>query len=79
MLRREATSRISSIITLVLASIAAIFSTIVFLIDVSLVAIARNKLKDHTDNLTLNWGNAVCRLFGVDALKYELIVPRRFG
>lgn len=58
-------SRISSIVTLVFTSLAAIITTIVFLIDVSFVAIVHNKVKKDTDNdLQLNWGNAVWMVLG---------------
>lgn len=61
MLRRGSagtTSRASSLVTMVLGVLAALITTIVFLVDVSLVAIVRHKI--DSGDLTLNWGNAVC-------------------
>jgi hypothetical protein len=60
MLRRGSagtTSRASSALTAVFGGLAALVTTVVFLIDVSLVAIVKNRI-DSSD-LTLNWGNAV--------------------
>lgn len=54
------TARLPSLITLGFGILAALFTTIVFLIDVILVAVVRNHVKNDTDNdVTLNWGNAV--------------------
>jgi hypothetical protein len=61
MLRRGSagtTSRVSSALTTIFGGLAALVTTVVFLIDVSLVAIVKNKI-DSSD-LSLNWGNAVC-------------------
>lgn len=42
----------------------ALLSTIVFLIDVILVAVVRSHIKSETDGIvTLAWGNAVCFLY----------------
>ncbi|KAJ6630692.1 actin cortical patch SUR7/pH-response regulator pali [Mycena sp. CBHHK59/15] len=62
MLRRGAngTSRLPSLLTLGIGLLTAILTTIVFLIDVILVAVVRNHVHKDTDGvLTLNWGNAV--------------------
>jgi hypothetical protein len=41
-------------------SLAAFLTTVVFLIDVILVAVVRKRIRDATDNdLDLVWGNAV--------------------
>jgi xanthine/uracil permease len=54
------TSRLPSLLALVLGIITAILTTIVFIIDVSLVAVVRSHVhKDTEGALTLNWGNAV--------------------
>lgn len=61
-LRRGAngTSRFPSLITLGVGLLAAVLTTVVFLIDVIFVAVVRHKVKDASDgNLNLNWGNAV--------------------
>jgi len=53
------TSRLPSLLTLGAGLIAALITTIAFLIDVILVAIARNKVKDLNEDVSLVWGNAV--------------------
>jgi len=62
MLRRGAngTSRLPSLLALGVGLITAVLTTIVFLIDVILVAVVRGKVHKDTDGLlTLTWGNAV--------------------
>ncbi|KAJ7219178.1 pali-domain-containing protein [Mycena pura] len=62
MLRRGAngTSRLPSLLALVVGLITAVLTTVVFLIDVILVAVVRSKVHKDTDGLlTLTWGNAV--------------------
>jgi hypothetical protein len=54
-------SRVASTVTLLFASVATLITIIVFLVDVSFVAIVRNKVKDETHDLQINWGNAVRR------------------
>lgn len=64
MLRRgqNGTARLPSLLTLIVGSLAAVLTTIVFLIDVILVAVVRHRIQKASDgDLTLNWGNAVCR------------------
>ncbi|THU86424.1 pali-domain-containing protein [Dendrothele bispora CBS 962.96] len=62
---RQAASRLIYLVTLGVGILAALFSTIVFLIDVILVAVVRNHVNDQTDgDLTLNWGNAVWMCLG---------------
>ncbi|KJA27541.1 hypothetical protein HYPSUDRAFT_63219 [Hypholoma sublateritium FD-334 SS-4] len=54
------TSRLPSLITLVVGSLAALLTTVVFLIDVIFIAVARHRVADATDDtVTLSWGNAV--------------------
>lgn len=53
------TSRLPSLLTLGVGLTAALLTTIAFLIDVILVAIARNHVKDLNQDVSLNWGNAV--------------------
>ena len=62
MLRRGSndSGRVPTIVTLAAGYLAAVLATIVFLIDVIVIAVVRNKVRDATDNLTMNWGNAVC-------------------
>lgn len=68
-------SRISSILTLGFASLAAIISSIVFLIDVTFIATVHNKVKKDTDNdLELNWGNAVWMVLGATIVLWISIV-----
>jgi len=57
-------SRVSSVVTLVIASFATTITIIVFLIDVIFVAIVRNKVKDKSHDLQINWGNAVWMTLG---------------
>ena len=52
--------RACSAITLALAILASILTTIVFLIDVIAIAVARHKIKNATDGeVTVTWGNGV--------------------
>jgi len=66
MLRRGTTgSRIASTLTLATAGLAALITTIIFLIDVILVAVVRKRVNDHSNgDVTLNWGNAVWMTLG---------------
>jgi len=62
MLRRGAngTSRLPSLLALIMGLLTATLTTIVFLIDVILVAVVRKHVHNDTDGvLTLSWGNAV--------------------
>ncbi len=60
-------SRVVSLLTLGAGLLSAILTTIVFLIDVIMVAVIRNKVHDHSDgDLEMNWGNAVRRSFHYD-------------
>ncbi|KAF5365598.1 hypothetical protein D9758_003236 [Tetrapyrgos nigripes] len=62
---RQASSRRAWLFTLGIGILAALFTTIVFLIDVILVAVVRNHVNDRTDgDLTLDWGNAVWMSLG---------------
>jgi hypothetical protein len=54
------TSRIPSLLTVGVGSLATFFTTLVFLIDVILVAVVRKRVRNATDgDLDLVWGNAV--------------------
>ncbi|KAJ3742201.1 pali-domain-containing protein [Lentinula detonsa] len=67
MLRRgsNGTIRLPSLITLGVGILATLFTTIIFLIDVIVVAVVRNGVKDDTNGVvTLNWGNAVWMALG---------------
>ncbi|KAF8921404.1 actin cortical patch SUR7/pH-response regulator pali [Mucidula mucida] len=58
-------SRVVSLLTLGAGLLSAILTTIVFLIDVIMVAVIRNKVHDHSDgDLEMNWGNAVWMALG---------------
>ncbi|KAF5391373.1 hypothetical protein D9757_002008 [Collybiopsis confluens] len=53
-------ARLPSLLTLIIGTLAALLTTIVFLIDVILVAVIRDHVKEDTDgDVSLNWGNAV--------------------
>ncbi|KAJ7582895.1 pali-domain-containing protein [Mycena floridula] len=59
------TSRLPSLITLVLGTLAAVLTTIIFLIDVIFIAIVRKRIENDTDNeVHLGWGNAVWMVLG---------------
>ncbi|KAF8894553.1 actin cortical patch SUR7/pH-response regulator pali [Infundibulicybe gibba] len=67
MLRRgsNGTSRLASIVTLSFGLLTTLLTTIVFLIDVILVAVVRGRVRDITDGtIDLNWGNAVWMALG---------------
>jgi len=67
MLRRgtNGTARLPSLLTLGFGMLATLLTTIVFLIDVILVAVVRKHVKNDTDgDITLNWGNAVWMALG---------------
>ena len=58
--RPDARSRVCSGLTLGMAILAAVVTTIVFLIDVIFVAVARHKIADSTDNqVKATWGVGV--------------------
>ncbi|KAJ7740708.1 pali-domain-containing protein [Mycena maculata] len=62
MLRRgsNGTSRLPSLVALIIGLITAVLTTAVFLIDVILVAVVRKHVHNDTEGaLTLSWGNAV--------------------
>ncbi|CAK5277452.1 unnamed protein product [Mycena citricolor] len=57
---RNGTSRLPSLLALGAGLLTALLTTILFLIDVILVALVRNRVKKDTDGaVNLNWGNAV--------------------
>jgi len=59
------TSRLPSLLTLIIGLFAALLSTIVFLIDVIFVAVIRSKVHNSTDGtLNLTWGNGVWMALG---------------
>ncbi|KAK0240237.1 hypothetical protein EDD85DRAFT_824808 [Armillaria nabsnona] len=59
------TGRMPSLCTLGIGLVAAILTTIAFLIDVIVVAIIRHRVNDETDGqLQLTWGNAVWMVLG---------------
>jgi len=54
------TSRLPSLLTLIIGTLAAFLTTVVFLIDVIVIAIVRKRVHNASDgDLDLNWGNAV--------------------
>ncbi|CAA7271790.1 unnamed protein product [Cyclocybe aegerita] len=59
------TSRLPSLITLGVGGLAAVLTSVVFLIDVIFVAVVRNRVRDASDdNLDVVWGNAVWMTLG---------------
>jgi len=87
MIRRSpsAGTRLFSIITLAIGTLAGVFATIAFLIDVALVAIVRDKLndalkKDHLQgDASLNWGNAVWMTLGATIALWAGVVGAGAG
>jgi hypothetical protein len=69
------TTRFSSLMTLLASILAAVVTTAVFIIDVVLVAVVRNRIRDETDGrVGLNWGNGVWMVLGATvALWWSLI------
>lgn len=62
--RTDARTRICSGLTLGASILAAVLTTIVFLIDVIFVAVARHKISDATNgDVRATWGAGVCLLF----------------
>lgn len=54
------TARLPSFLTLGIGLLAALLTTVIFLIDVIFVAVVRHKVHNASDgDLNLNWGNAV--------------------
>ena len=59
--RTDGSARVPSALLLGIGIFTALLTTLVFLIDVILVAVVRQRLNNASDGrLTLNWGNAVC-------------------
>ncbi|KAF5330610.1 hypothetical protein D9619_005813 [Psilocybe cf. subviscida] len=59
------TSRLPSLLTMGIGSLAAVITTAAFLIDVIVVAIVRKRVRDATDgDVNLIWGNAVWMTLG---------------
>ncbi|KAF4615461.1 hypothetical protein D9613_002969 [Agrocybe pediades] len=58
------TSRLPSALTTGLAILTSILTTIVFLIDVIVVAVVRGRVHKASDSLDLTWGNAVWMTLG---------------
>jgi len=68
-------SRVASFFTLGSSILAALITTIVFFIDVGLVASVRHKVKNDTDgDVTLNWGNAVWMILGAAIAIWAAVV-----
>jgi len=64
-LGRNGTNRLPSLLTLGSGSLAALFATIAFLIDVILVGVVKHRVHNDTDgDVTLSWGNAVWMTLG---------------
>jgi len=62
---RGIVSRTFSGITMFISLIAALLSTIVFIIDIVFVALTRNRIRDATNgDISLSWGNAVWMTLG---------------
>jgi len=68
-------SRIASLLTVCTGLLAALFTTIVFLIDVIFVAIVRHRINNATDGeLNLNWGAAVWMTLGATIALWVALV-----
>jgi len=58
-------SRVASLFTLAVGILAGLITSIIFFIDIGLVASVRSKVKNDTSgDLQLNWGNAVWMVLG---------------
>ncbi|KAK0503154.1 pali-domain-containing protein [Armillaria luteobubalina] len=69
------TGRMPSLCTLGIGLVAAILTTIAFLIDVIVVAIIRHRVSDETDGqLQLTWGNAVWMVLGATVALWLRVV-----
>ncbi|KAJ7285948.1 pali-domain-containing protein [Mycena rebaudengoi] len=82
MLRRgsNGTSRFPSLLTLGIGIFTAFLTTIVFLIDVILVAVVRKRVNNDTDGvITLNWGNAVWMALAATVLLWISMVGSCIG
>jgi hypothetical protein len=58
------TTRFSTLLTLLSAFLAGLITTAVFVIDVVIVAVVRNRVHHHTDDIDPKWGNAVWMALG---------------
>ncbi|KAI0082731.1 pali-domain-containing protein [Panus rudis PR-1116 ss-1] len=68
-------SSLASILTFLVGFVAALLTTIVFLIDVIAVAVVRHRIRDDTDgSLNLNWGNAVWMTLGATVALWGALV-----
>ncbi|KAI0797689.1 actin cortical patch SUR7/pH-response regulator pali [Abortiporus biennis] len=68
-------SRLASLFTLGIGLVAALLTTIVFLIDVIFVAIVRHRIKNATDgDLIFDWGNAVWMTLGATIALWGALV-----
>ncbi|EIW60019.1 pali-domain-containing protein [Trametes versicolor FP-101664 SS1] len=68
-------SRPAALATLVIALLAAVITTVIFLLDVIFVAVVRNKINDESDGvLQLNWGNAVWMALGATIALWASVV-----
>ncbi|KAI0375035.1 pali-domain-containing protein [Pilatotrama ljubarskyi] len=87
--RSQYISRPAALTTLGIALLAAIITTIIFLIDVIFVAVVRHRINDESHGvLQLSWGNAVWMALGATIALWGAIVSdcaslcafgRRFG
>lgn len=68
-------SRLPSVLTLLLTLVAALISTVVFVAEVVLVVVVRNRVGDQSDgdtDIRLGWGNAVRASFSHSATTSEM-------
>jgi len=84
MIRRSpnGVSRLFSIFTVGTGFLAALITTVIFIIDIALVAIARNKLNDDDDisgDLNFTWGNAVWMTLGATIALWVAVVGACIG
>jgi len=78
--RGGGSSRVASIFTLVIGLIAALLTTVVFLIDVIMVAVVRNRIRDETDgDVTGTWGNGVWMTLGATVALWAALVGACVG
>lgn len=73
-------SRRTAFCILFLGLLTALLSTIIFLIDVILVAIVRHRIKNDSDGIiSLGWGNAVWMTLGATIVLWLALVSSALG
>ncbi|KAI0831452.1 actin cortical patch SUR7/pH-response regulator pali [Trametes gibbosa] len=73
-------SRPAALTTLLVALLAAVIATVIFLLDVIFVAVVRHKINDKSHGiLQLSWGNAVWMTLGATVALWGSVVSSSMG